>query len=166
MEWSAPLIWRKGRPFGFLVLLVLLAVQNWALPLALVDLRHALFDSYQIFFPREPTELPVTIVAVDEPSLERLGQWPWPRSVTARLMERIAQAKPVVVGVDILMPEPDRFSPDLWMRHQPGLSDEQRRTLAQLPSNDHLLGEAIRGTPTVLGFAGLHGPSSSPAPAP
>ena len=34
----------------------------------------------------------VLIVAIDEGSLQRIGQWPWPRSVHARLLDRLTDA--------------------------------------------------------------------------
>lgn len=52
----------------------------------------------------------VVIVDIDEESLDRHGQWPWPRNIIARLLEVIAQGEPAAVGVDILFPEPDRTS--------------------------------------------------------
>ena len=51
-------------------------------------------------------------VDIDEESLGRIGQWPWPRTIFARLLNNIASADPSVVGVDILLSERDRFSPD------------------------------------------------------
>jgi CHASE2 domain-containing sensor protein/signal transduction histidine kinase len=47
----------------------------------------------------------VVIVAIDEKSLEQIGRWPWPRRVHAQLLERLAQAKPAVIAIDVLMPE-------------------------------------------------------------
>ena len=47
-------------------------------------LRRAVFDLYQQLAPREPPErLPVRIIAIDGNSLERYGQWPWPRTRVA-----------------------------------------------------------------------------------
>src|SRR3989304_5862941 len=37
----------------------------------------------------------VLIVAIDEGSLQRIGQWPWPRSVHARLLDRLTIFSPV-----------------------------------------------------------------------
>ena len=72
-------------------------------------LRHAVFDGYQRLFPLERTSGPVTIVVVDEEDLRRYGQWPWPRTRIAELVERIAEHKPLAIGFDIFFPEPDRF---------------------------------------------------------
>lgn len=48
----------------------------------------------------------VVIVAVDEKSLEKVGRWPWDRSVFARLVEAIDAAGPRAVGYDIIFSEP------------------------------------------------------------
>jgi len=74
-------------------------------------LRSALFDGYQRLFPRERQSAPAIIVAIDEHALERHGQWPWPRTRVAQLIAGIAAAGPAAIGVDLLFPERDRFSP-------------------------------------------------------
>ncbi len=52
----------------------------------------------------------VMVVDVDEASLARYGQWPWPRDLVAQLLDTIGDGKPDFVGVDILFAEPDRTS--------------------------------------------------------
>ena len=48
----------------------------------------------------------VVIVAIDEASLGSIGIWPWPRDVHARLIERLAAARPAAIGYDVLFVEP------------------------------------------------------------
>ena len=49
----------------------------------------------------------LVIVAVDDQSFSDLGlQWPWPRSLHARLTERLHAARARVIGFDILFSEP------------------------------------------------------------
>jgi CHASE2 domain-containing sensor protein/signal transduction histidine kinase len=48
----------------------------------------------------------ILIIAIDEPSLSALGRWPWPRSLHAQLLERLAQARPESVTLDLLLSEP------------------------------------------------------------
>lgn len=57
-----------------------------------------------------PPNNSVIIVDIDEESLSRFGQWPWPRHLVARLFHAVRDGKPQSVGVDILFPEPDRTS--------------------------------------------------------
>ena len=55
-------------------------------PFALQALRLISFDSYQRIAPRSyDPELPVRVVAIDDASLRRFGQWPWPRTLIADL---------------------------------------------------------------------------------
>jgi serine phosphatase RsbU (regulator of sigma subunit) len=95
------------------------------------------------------------IVAIDEAALERYGQWPWPRTRVAELIGRIAAARPAAIGVDLLFPEPDRYSPSAVAEDVHKLSADVARRLRALPSNDAALAAAIRGQPVVLGVAGL-----------
>ena len=117
-------------------------------------LRHAVFDGYQRLFPLERTSAPVVIVVVDEEDLRRYGQWPWPRTRIAELVERIAEQKPLAIGFDIFFPEPDRFSPSVMAGDLPILTTPVRRALEGMPSNDTILADAIRGKDVVLGISG------------
>ena len=62
---------------------------------------------------RPPLRSNVTIVAIDESSLGSIGLWPWPRDVHARLIERLAAARPVAIGYDVLFIEPSAQDADL-----------------------------------------------------
>src|SRR5262249_852123 len=48
----------------------------------------------------------VVIVAIDDQSLQRIGQWPWPRSVMAAALDKLTQAGPGGVGLDVIYAEP------------------------------------------------------------
>ena len=117
-------------------------------------LRNAVFDGYQRLFPLERISAPVTIVVVDEEDLRRYGQWPWPRTRIAELVERISEQKPLAIGFDIFFPEPDRFSPSVMAAELPILTTPVRRALEGLPSNDTIFADAIRGKEVVLGISG------------
>ena len=88
----------------------MLAVVAWS-PAPVQSVREALFDTYQRLLPRERRSAPVTIVEIDEAALAERGQWPWPRTLVAELVSRIAGHEPAAIGLDLLFPEPDRFSP-------------------------------------------------------
>jgi adenylate cyclase len=60
--------------------------------------------------PEPARDYPVVIVDIDEKSMSRLGQWPWPRDVVTRILERIDEAGPGAIGLDIVFAEPDRTS--------------------------------------------------------
>jgi serine phosphatase RsbU (regulator of sigma subunit)/CHASE2 domain-containing sensor protein len=73
------------------------------------------------------------VVAIDERALDARGQWPWPRTVVAQLIDAINAARPAAVGVDLLFVEPDRSS----------------------ATADALLAQAIQPGKVVMGIAGL-----------
>lgn len=47
----------------------------------------------------------IVIVAIDEPSLERMGRWPWPRLRHAELLEQLMPLAPRAIGFDVLLTE-------------------------------------------------------------
>ena len=79
-------------------------------------------------------------------SLARYGPWPWSRLRLANLLQKIAQAKPRVVGIDILLSEPDRLSPARLARDLGiGADGEELAKLAsKLPDGDAAVADALR----------------------
>jgi CHASE2 domain-containing sensor protein len=65
-------------------------------------------------FSRTPPKMDeIVIVAIDEASRRHLNRkWPWPRSVTARLIQNIAQSSPKAIGVDTLFSGASKKSED------------------------------------------------------
>lgn len=118
-------------------------------------LRTFSFDLYQIAQPRERISAPVLIVDVDEESLRKYGQWPWPRSLLAQMLDRLWQMEPAAVAFDIIMPEPDRASPCLVTQSIPQIDPGLVRQICKLPSNDSLLAASLRQGNSVLGVAGI-----------
>ncbi|MFE8071975.1 CHASE2 domain-containing protein [Marinobacteraceae bacterium S3BR75-40.1] len=66
-----------------------------------------IYDSLASTFTLPPAD-DLALVAIDEASLTRLGQWPWPRTRHAELIERLAKAGAKVVVFDVLFTEPAR----------------------------------------------------------
>jgi adenylate cyclase len=110
------------------------------------------FDREQQLAPRAYRPLPVVIVAIDDKSLSRYGQWPWPRTLLGRLVRQIAVGEPRVIGMDIIFAEPDRMSPGRLIEARPDLPAPLARELALLPPNELALAEALKGVPAVLGI--------------
>jgi len=48
----------------------------------------------------------VVVISIDEKSLERYGRWPWSRALLAKLVENLATGGAKVIGLDILLSEP------------------------------------------------------------
>jgi len=148
--WLRLLTGAHGRPLGVAVLAAMLALFLLPGMEAVTELRMALFDTYQKLAPRSRQSAPAVIVAIDEKSLEQLGQWPWPRTVTADLIQAVARAGPAAIGVDVLMPEPDRLSPANIARLIDRVDPKLAARLAKLPSNDSILAETLRRYPVAL----------------
>lgn len=71
---------------------------------------------YDIFHvlkkPAHPPE-DIVIVAIDEPSFAEIGkQWPWPRSIHAKLIDVLKKEGASVIGFDILFSEPSQLNED------------------------------------------------------
>ena len=152
VPWRARLL--RPRPLGFALLLVLCGIQLFADGTIPSWLRDGWFDVYQMAMPRERASTPAVIVEVDEKSLARHGQWPWPRTLIAELLDALATYRPLAVGIDIIFAEPDRHSPGQLAERHPGVDARLARELKQLPDNDAVLAAAIRRLPVVLGVAG------------
>jgi adenylate cyclase len=138
------------------VLLTLLggSLSVWS-PTLVDSLEGKVYDSFLRTAPRHTVPGPITIVDLDEASLERFGQWPWPRYRIARLLGRIRQDGAAAVGLDMVFAEPDRTSLTL-------LSGEilrelgARIDLAAVPrealDTDRTLASTLAGGPYVLGY--------------
>ena len=130
------------------------AISAWSPPLA-NSLEGKVYDSFLRSSPRHPASGRIAIVDLDEASLERLGQWPWPRYRIARLLERIREDGATAVGLDMVFAEPDRVS--LTPLSGEILRDLGTRIdLAGFPpealDTDRALAATLAGGPFVLGY--------------
>jgi adenylate cyclase len=148
---------------------VLLAVCgiHYSSPALLDRLRAIAFDSFQQVSPRiyDPA-LPVRIVDIDEESLAALGQWPWPRTELAALVERIEALGAVAIVFDMVFPEPDRLSPAEIAKRLSGQNGigSAIDVLTTLPSTDERFAQAIARSGVVMGFVGSPVAKSGAAP--
>ena len=139
-------------PFAALAIALALHVRA---PRFVESLRYQVFDAYQRLSPRPSSSAPVVIVDIDDDSLRRIGQWPWPRTRIAELTRKLNDAGAAVIGLDIILAEPDLTSPEnvipLW-----AATEEAARILdavKHLPEHDSVLADAVRRAPVVTGFA-------------
>jgi len=151
-----------GRKFGYarllcLALLIGIAALRIADIAPVEELRVRTFDTFQLIDPRVKMARPVTIVDIDEKSLAKLGQWPWPRTRIADMITNLTQLGAIVIAFDAVFAEPDRLNPDAaadTIRH---LDEVTRSKLRALPSNDQIFADAVRRSRVVLGETGLAG---------
>lgn len=137
-------------------------------PDGLIVVRERVFDLYQRVNPHSiGPEIPVRIVDIDDASLGAYGQWPWPRTRLATLLDTLTQAGAAAIAFDMIFPEPDRTSPLLALESMAlpsGLDGQVRATLGQSPSFDERFAQSLASSPSILGVA-VVGQGSSFEPA-
>jgi adenylate cyclase len=148
------------RKFGYarlicLALLVGLAALRIADYAPIEELRVRTFDTFQRIDPRVKTARPVAIVDIDEASLAKLGQWPWPRTRIADMVANLTRLGAVVIAFDVIFSEPDRLNPDVAADTFRNLDEATREKLRALPSNDQVFADTMRRSRVVLGQSGL-----------
>lgn len=74
-------------------------------------------------YTNKPITPEIVIIAIDDPSLNTLGQWPWPRATLAQIIKNLEVYKPRALGVDILLTEPSRVSVDDDLKLKAALHD-------------------------------------------
>ena len=117
-------------------------------------LSSLVFDEYQRFKPRPPTGAPILIVDIDEESLDDIGQWPWPRSDLAVLVDRLGELGAAAIAFDMTFAEPDRTSLRETLEDLRGAGAEIRfpEGVPEL-DNDAIFARILERNPTVTGVA-------------
>lgn len=124
-------------------------------PGAVTRIRDFAFDAYQRLQPRTYNpETPVRIVDIDEAALQEYGQWPWPRSIIARLVAKLTEKGAAVVAFDAVFAEPDRSSPRRMVQDLAAFTDAAtlEKLAAAALDNDRLLADAMAQSRVVTGF--------------
>ena len=153
-------IWLK--PANLMLVILALGLVSgawmWRLgdPAFLTAVRNFTFDTYQRIKPREPLGQPIRIIDIDEDAIAKYGQWPWPRSRMAQMVDRLRELGAAVVVFDIVFSEPDPNTPANLVSRLGKLDGAERseaeRLLSGLPDGDKELAEAISSTTVVTGF--------------
>jgi adenylate cyclase len=135
-------------------------------PVGLTRLRDVAFDSFQRIKPRTYNPAtPVHIVDIDEAALAEFGQWPWPRTIVARLVDKLTEKGAAVIAFDVVFAEPDRSSITRMVKDLVAYTDPEtvQKLAAAIQDNDKVLADAIAHSRVVLGFGfDPHGGSQPP----
>jgi adenylate cyclase len=154
--------WLLGRNNVRIPFLASLLVLIGALALRVVDpvelsnLRDSAFDVYQRLEPRTYNPAtPVRIIDIDEASLAEYGQWPWPRTIVARLVDKLTEKGVATIAFDVVFAEPDRSSMSRMVRDLVAHTDPETvaKLAASIQDNDQVLADAMAQSRVVLGFA-------------
>ena len=119
-------------------------------------LQNIVFDQYQRWNPRPwNPEGPVRVILIDDESIARNGQWPWPRKTFAKLVENLTRAGAAVVAFDVIFAEQDRLANSAILKHLPKLPETKalERALQQKGLlQDDALPKTIAKSRVVLGY--------------
>jgi len=66
------------------------------------------YDALARYAGPAPITDSVRIVAIDQESVENLGRWPWPRALTAQLIDEVVASGAKVIGLNVFLTDPDR----------------------------------------------------------
>lgn len=116
------------------------------------QLDHFLYDQFMKIPGSKEISDKITIIDIDEASLSAIGQWPWPRYRLAQLLKSIHDMQPKAIGLDILLPEPDRTSlKNIQMQFQNDfdLHLEFTGVPSSLSDNDGFLAHILKKTSIV-----------------
>jgi signal transduction histidine kinase len=119
------------------------------------ELDYKFYDLTQLFLSDFKAENPsyTVIIDIDEKSLQTLGQWPWPRVINAKLIDKINKMNPSALGVNILFPEKDRTSPLVMQEFYKrffNLNIHLDDFPIELQDNDNLLAQSIQHSGATL----------------
>ena len=75
-----------------------------------------LFSGFERFsqdrlFTEKPARPDIVVIAIDDESIAKIGQWPWPRTVFADFFDKLKEVYPKAVGLDVVFAEPSRVGP-------------------------------------------------------
>ena len=103
---------------------------------------------YESLYPENSKKL--VFVNIDDATIAEFGQWPWPRQLTAKLINKIGAKKPAVIGLDILITEKDRFALDNLAK----TLNVPKNSLSSLgvQDGDIVLGKSVKDNPVTTAF--------------
>lgn len=148
LKWVIPTI------VGLIITSIFLATYL-AQPPVIKRLSYLSSDVFQRQFPRPYNpDSPVRIIDIDEESIRRIGQWPWPRTIVAEMNDRLAEAGAAVIAYDIVFSESDRTSPENML---PVLQSNPNAKhsfdeISSLKSHDKIFADSFENSQVVAGI--------------
>ena len=138
-----------------MVFLIALKIIN---PSFIKSISYLSFDLYQKVFPLEKRETDVIIIDIDEKSLGKFGQFPWSRSVFAKIIENVSASNPKAIGFDIFFSEKDKQSPEEIIKAY-SLIPQDVSELQNIKGHDEIFREQLEKSKSVIAVLGSTVPS-------
>ena len=136
---------------SILLLLISLKISN---PNIVKSVSFLSFDLYQKVFPLRKQNSDVIIVDIDEKSLSKFGQFPWNRSVFAKILSNINEAEPKVIGFDVFFSEKDKQTPEEFIKAYDLKSLDLVDELKNIESHDEYFTKELGNSKSVLAVLG------------
>ena len=144
----------------FFILLILLITIKIINPPFIKSISNLSFDLYQKVFTLEKKDTDVIIIDIDEDSLGKFGQFPWSRSVFAKILDQLNTSNPKAIGFDIFFAEKDKQSPEEIIKSY-NLIPSDMVDLQKLKSHDELFAEKLKESKSIIAVLGSNVPSHS-----
>ena len=144
----------------FVALLIFLISIKIANPSFVKSISFISFDLYQKIFPLKKNETDVVIIDIDEKSLGKFGQFPWSRSVFAKILENVNATNPKAIGFDVFFTEKDKQSPDEFLKAY-NLIPTDVSKIQNLKGHDQIFQEQLENSKSVTAVLGSNVPSHS-----
>ena len=153
-----PLLIKYKNYLIFFVPLIFLIALKFINPSFIKSISFISFDLYQKVFPLEKRETDVIIIDIDEKSLGKFGQFPWSRSVFAKIIENVKVSEPKAIGFDIFFSEKDKQSPDEIIKAY-NLIPTDVSELQNIKGHDEIFREQLENSKSVIAVLGSSVPS-------
>ena len=134
-----------------LILLIFLKISN---PSFIKSISFLSFDLYQKVLPLRKPSSEVIIIDIDEKSLAKFGQFPWNRSVFAKILNNINDTNPKAIGFDVFFSEKDKQSPDEIIKAYDIKSKNIIDELKSIESHDEYFTKELKNSNSVLAVLG------------
>jgi len=145
----------------FLLILILLILLKTINPNFIKSISYLSFDLYQKVIPLRKQDSDIIIIDIDEKSLGKFGQFPWNRSVFAKIIENVNEANPKVIGFDVFFSEKDKQSPEEIIKSYNILSSDVINYLNNIKSHDERFKKQLENSNSVLAVLGSNVSSHS-----
>jgi len=109
---------------------------------------------YQKVFPLKKNDSDVIIIDIDEKSLSKFGQFPWNRSIFAKIIENVDSTNPKAIGFDVFFSEKDKQSPEEIIKSYNILANDVINYLINIKGHDERFRQQLENSKSVLAVLG------------